>query len=159
VDCSESSHEAMSLLSILLNILWIVFGGLWMAVAWLIAALVMAVTIIGLPWARAAFNIASYTLLPFGRVALPREQVLGREDLGTGPLGAIGNAVWLVLAGWWLALGHLVTGVGLALTLIGIPFAWAHLKLAGLSLWPIGKIIVSAEEAERLAGGTVGSRV
>jgi uncharacterized membrane protein YccF (DUF307 family) len=140
----------MSVLSFLLNVLWIVTGGLWMAVAWLVAAVLMAITIIGLPWARAAFNIASYTLLPFGRVALPRDEVEGYEDLGTGPLGTVGNVIWLVLAGWWLALGHLITAIGLALTLIGIPFAWAHLKLAALSLWPIGKTIVRAEEAELL---------
>jgi uncharacterized membrane protein YccF (DUF307 family) len=140
----------MSPLSLLLNLLWIVFGGLWMAVGWLIAALLMAITIVGLPWARAAFNIASYTLLPFGRVAMSREEVRGREDLGTGVLGAIGNLVWLVLAGWWLALGHVFTAVGLAITIIGLPFAWAHLKLVPISLWPIGRTIVSSEEAERL---------
>jgi uncharacterized membrane protein YccF (DUF307 family) len=144
----------MSVLSFLLNVLWIVTGGLWMAVAWLFAAVLMAITIIGLPWARAAFNIASYTLLPFGRVALPRDEVEGREDLGTGPLGTVGNVIWLVLAGWWLALGHVITAVGLALTLIGIPFAWAHLKLAALSLWPVGKTIVTTEEAALLRSRT-----
>jgi uncharacterized membrane protein YccF (DUF307 family) len=143
----------VSLLSLLLNIVWILTGGLWMALAWLIAAVIMAITIIGIPWARAAFNIASYTLLPFGHVAMSREEVEGYEDLGTGPLGVIGNVIWLVLAGWWLALGHLVTAVGLAITIIGIPFAWAHLKLVPISLWPIGKTIVSAEEAEAIRAG------
>jgi uncharacterized membrane protein YccF (DUF307 family) len=142
----------MSPLSLLLNILWVVTGGLWMAAAWLLAAVIMAITIIGLPWARAAFNIASYTFLPFGRVALPRDEVAGAEDLGTGPLGMLGNLIWLLLAGWWLALGHVITAVGLAVTIIGIPFAWAHLKLALISLWPIGRTIVSAEEAEALRG-------
>jgi uncharacterized membrane protein YccF (DUF307 family) len=142
----------MPVLSFLLNVLWIVTGGLWMAVAWLVAAVLMAITIIGLPWARAAFNIASYTLLPFGRVALPRDEVEGYEDLGTGPLGTVGNVIWLVLAGWWLALGHVITAVGLALTIIGMPFAWAHLKLAALSLWPVGKTIVTTQEAELLRG-------
>jgi uncharacterized membrane protein YccF (DUF307 family) len=137
----------MSLWSLLLNLLWIVFGGLWMAVAWLVAAIIMAIIIIGIPWARAAFNIAWYTLLPFGQKAVPRDQYSGREDIGTGPLGMIGNVIWLVLAGWWLALGHLVTALLLAVTIIGIPFAWAHLKLAGLALWPIGKIIVPAGDA------------
>ncbi len=140
----------MSLLRLLLNVLWVLTGGVWMAVGWLIAALLMAITIIGLPWARAAFNIASYTLLPFGRVAVRRDQLEGREDLGTGPFGTAGNVLWLVLAGWWLALGHVVTAVGLAVTIIGIPFAWAHLKLAALSLWPVGRSIVTSEEAERL---------
>jgi uncharacterized membrane protein YccF (DUF307 family) len=140
----------MSLLNLILNVLWVVTGGIWMALAWLLAAVIMTITIIGLPWARAAYNIASYTLLPFGRVALPRDEVAGREDLGTSPLGTLGNVIWLVLAGWWLALGHIITGVGLALTIIGIPFAWAHLKLALLSLWPIGRTIVSIEEAALL---------
>jgi len=132
----------MSPLSLLLNVLWIVLGGAQMALAWLVAAVVMAITIIGLPWARAAFNIAVYTLLPFGHEAVSREALTGREDTGTGPLGVIGNIIWLVLAGWWLALGHLIAAVLLAVTIIGIPFAWAHLKLAGLALWPIGKQIV-----------------
>jgi len=132
----------MSALSFLLNVLWIVCGGLWMAVAWMVAAVIMAITIIGLPWTRAAFNIALYTLLPFGQRAVSRAEYYGYEDLGTGPLGMIGNIIWLILAGWWLALGHLVTAVLLAITIIGIPFAWAHLKLAGIALWPIGKMIV-----------------
>jgi uncharacterized membrane protein YccF (DUF307 family) len=134
----------MSPLSFLLNLLWIVFGGLWMALAWVVAAVIMAITIIGLPWARAAFNIASYTLLPFGRKAVSRAEHLGTHDIGTGPFGLIGNIVWLVLAGWWLALGHLLTAILLAVTIIGIPFAWAHFKLAGIALWPIGKMIVDA---------------
>jgi uncharacterized membrane protein YccF (DUF307 family) len=139
----------MSPMSLLLNLLWIVFGGIWMAVAWLVAAVIMAITIIGLPWARAAFNIAVYTLLPFGQTAVSRGAHTGREDLGTSPLGTLGNIIWLVLAGWWLALGHLVFAVGHAVTIIGLPFAWAHLKLAGLALWPIGKMIVPIEEARR----------
>ncbi len=132
----------MSPLSFLLNVLWIVCGGLYMAIAWMIAAVVMAITIIGLPWTRAAFNIALYTLLPFGQRAVSRAEYFGHDDLGTGPLGMLGNIIWLVLAGWWLALGHLITAILLAVTIIGIPFAWAHLKLAGIALWPIGKMIV-----------------
>ena len=132
----------MSALSLLLNILWIVFGGLWMAAGWVIAAVLMAITIVGLPWARAAFNIAVYTLLPFGQQAVSRAEYTGSEDIGTGPLGLLGNVIWLLLAGWWLALAHLVIALALAITIIGIPFAWAHLKLAGIALWPIGKIIV-----------------
>jgi uncharacterized membrane protein YccF (DUF307 family) len=130
--------------ALLLNVLWIVFGGLWMAVGWLFAAVIMAITIIGLPWARAALTIAAYTLLPFGQRAVSRAEYTGQEDLGTGPLGLIGNIIWFVLAGWWLALGHLIIAVLLAITIIGLPFAWAHLKLAGLALWPIGKTIVPA---------------
>jgi uncharacterized membrane protein YccF (DUF307 family) len=130
--------------SIFLNIFWLLLGGLWMAFAWVVAAVIMAITIIGLPWARAAFNIAVYTLLPFGQKAVRRDDLTGQSDIGTGPLGFIGNLIWLLLAGWWLALGHLVTAVVLAVTIIGIPFAWAHLKLAGIALWPIGKTIVPA---------------
>jgi uncharacterized membrane protein YccF (DUF307 family) len=137
----------MSGLSLLLNLVWIVFGGLWMAVGWVIAAVLMAITIVGLPWTRAAFNIASYTLLPFGQKAVSRAEYFGSEDMGTGPLGVLGNIVWLMLAGWWLALGHLITAILLAVTIVGIPFAWAHLKLAGIALWPIGKMIVPAEDA------------
>jgi uncharacterized membrane protein YccF (DUF307 family) len=134
----------MTPLSLLLNILWIVFGGLWMAAGWVLAAVIMAITIIGLPWARAAFNIAAYTLLPFGQKAVPRDTLTNRSDIGTGPLGFLGNLIWLVLAGWWLALAHLLTALMLAITIVGIPFAWAHLKLAGIALWPIGKAIVPA---------------
>jgi uncharacterized membrane protein YccF (DUF307 family) len=137
----------MSVLSLLLNLAWIVCGGVWMALGWLVAAVIMVITIIGIPWAKAAFNIALYTLLPFGQKAVSRADYSGQEDVGTGPLGALGNIIWLLLAGWWLALGHLIVAVLLAVTIIGIPFAWAHLKLAGIALWPIGKMIVPADEA------------
>jgi uncharacterized membrane protein YccF (DUF307 family) len=90
----------MSGVSFLLNLLWIVFGGLWMAVGWVIAAVIMAITIIGLPWTRAAFNIASYTLLPFGHKAVSRAEYSGREDIGTGPLGLIGTS-----CGWCSRVG------------------------------------------------------
>ena len=139
----------MPVVSLLLNVLWIVCGGFYMAVAWIVAAFIMAITIVGLPWTRAAFNIALYTLLPFGQKAVSRAQVTGSEDLGTGLFGMLGNIIWLVLAGWWLALGHLITALLLALTIIGIPFAWAHLKLAGIALWPIGKMIVPVDAALR----------
>ncbi len=136
----------MPLLSFLLNLLWVFTGGLWMAAAWLLAALIMAVTIIGLPWTRAAFNIALYTFLPFGNRAVSRARFTGQEDLGTGPLGCLGNLIWLVLAGWWLALLHIVHAIVLGITIIGIPFAWAHLKLAKLALWPVGRMIVGVDE-------------
>ena len=139
---AQARHR-MQPVSILLNILWILIGGAWMALAWLIAAIIMAVTIVGLPWARAAFNIAAYTLLPFGSRAVRRDELTGVGDIGTGPLGFFGNLIWLILAGWWLALGHLITAALLAITIVGIPFAWAHLKLAGLALWPIGKDVVA----------------
>jgi uncharacterized membrane protein YccF (DUF307 family) len=143
--CAGIDHRrraGTAAMNLILNILWIVFGGLWMAVGWVIAGIIMIITIVGIPWARAAFNIAGYALLPFGFMAVDREANRGVGDIGTGPLGTLGNIVWLVLAGWWLALGHLITAVLLAVTIIGIPFAWAHLKLAGIALWPIGKEIV-----------------
>jgi uncharacterized membrane protein YccF (DUF307 family) len=143
-DVIHDEGARMPPVSIALNILWILVGGAWMALGWVVAAIIMAVTIIGLPWARAAFNIAVYTLVPFGQRAVRRDSLTGRSDLGTGPLGLIGNLIWLVLAGWWLALGHVLTAIVLACTIIGIPFAWAHVKLASIALWPIGKVIVPA---------------
>jgi len=124
----------MSPLSFLLNILWLICGGLVAALAWVLAAVIMAITIIGLPWAFAALRIALYTLLPFGH------EMRSRRDAGV--LSTLGNIVWFVLAGWWLALGHLLLAVAFALTIIGLPFAWAHLKLAGASLFPVGTEIV-----------------
>ena len=115
-----------------------------MAIAWLVAGVIMVITIVGIPWARAAFTIAGYAFLPFGRRAMSRAVYQGYDDLGTGPVGVFGNLIWLVLAGWWLALGHLGIALLQAVTIIGLPFAWAHLKLAGLALWPIGRIIVPA---------------
>ncbi|MGE5270437.1 MAG: YccF domain-containing protein [Thiohalocapsa sp.] len=119
---------------LLLNVLWLFCGGFFAGIAWLIAAVIMAVTIIGLPWCFAAFRIALYTFLPFG------QEIRTRPDAGL--LSTLGNIVWFVLAGWWLALAHLILAVGLAITIIGLPFAWAHLKLAGASLFPLGKEIV-----------------
>ena len=141
----------MSPFSLILNLVWLFFGGIWMAAGWLLAAVLMALTIIGLPWARSALTIARYTLLPFGFTAVRRDEHYGREDLGTGAFGAVGNIVWFVLAGWWLAFLHLVHAVGFAVTIIGIPFAWAHLKLAGIALFPVGKDIVPNDELESRA--------
>jgi uncharacterized membrane protein YccF (DUF307 family) len=140
----------MPVINLVLNILWIITGGAWMALGWLIAAVLLAVTIVGIPWAWAALRIALYTFLPFGYRVVPRALLTGEDNIGTGPLGMLGNLIWLVLAGWWLALGHLVTAVLLAVTLIGIPFAWAHLKLAGLALWPIGHAVVPADRWHRM---------
>src|ERR1700690_4541297 len=99
----------MTFLAFILNLVWIVFGGLWMALAWVIAGAIMAITIIGLPWAWAALNIASYTLFPFGRKAVSRAEYTGRRDPGTGLFGALGNIVWLGLAGGGVAWGTLFT--------------------------------------------------
>ena len=127
---------------LILNLLWLVCGGFVAALAWFFAAILFALSIVGLPWARAAGNIAFFTLWPFGQTAMARDELTGRGDLGTGPLGSLGNLLWLVLIGWWLALAHLAAAVPLALSIIGIPFAWQHLKLAGMALWPIGMSIV-----------------
>jgi uncharacterized membrane protein YccF (DUF307 family) len=129
-------------MSFLLNLLWLVFGGFWMGLAWLLAAAIMVITIIGIPWAGAALAIASFSFWPFGRIAVDRRVLTGRQDIGTGGLGVIGNIVWFVFAGWWLALGHLAAALALAVTIIGIPFALQHLKLALLAVAPIGQEIV-----------------
>jgi uncharacterized membrane protein YccF (DUF307 family) len=134
----------MSPVSLLLNLLWILCGGLWMAIGWLIAAAIMAITIIGLPWAKAAVTIAIYTFLPFGYTVIDKP-----PGAFGGLFALIGNIIWFVLAGWWLALGHLIAALVLAITIIGLPFAWAHLKLAGISLWPLGREIVPIDEARR----------
>ncbi|GAA0600162.1 YccF domain-containing protein [Caenispirillum bisanense] len=147
-------------MSLILNILWLIFGpGIIAGLVWLLAALIMAVTIVGLPWARACVTIALFTFWPFGREAMDRADVTGREDIGTGTLGTVGNIVWFVLAGIWLAIGHVMAAIALGLTIIGIPFAWQHLKLAHISLFPIGKMVVdrevAAEVRRRKAGLTL----
>jgi len=137
-------------IAIVLNLLWLICGGLWMAIAWGIASVLMALTIVGLPWTRAAFNIAVYTFLPFGQRPVSRAAFLGREDLGTGVLGTIGNILWLLFAGLALAVMHAALALLLAMTIIGLPFAWANLKLAAFALWPVGRIVVPVHEAYRI---------
>jgi uncharacterized membrane protein YccF (DUF307 family) len=129
-------------MSLILNLLWFLLGGFWMGLAWVLAGIVMIVTIVGIPWARAAFNVASFSFWPFGRVAVDRRVLTGRDDIGTGALGVVGNVLWFIMAGWWLALGHLVMAVACAVTIIGIPFAVQHVKLALLAVAPIGQEIV-----------------
>lgn len=143
-----NDERGVTPIAFILNILWLVFGGALAALGWFLAALIMAITIIGIPWARAAFDNGVYTLWPFGAKPLARDRLYG-EDIGTGPLGFIGNIIWFILAGWWLAIGHLFAAIGLAITIIGLPFAWAHLKLAGFSLWPIGRTIVHSDIGRR----------
>ena len=130
------------------NLLWVIFGGWTMALAWLVFGILACISIVGLPWGRACFVMAGFAFLPFGYEAVPRDIVYGKGDIGTGLPGAIGNALWFVFAGLWIALGHLAVAVPLALTIIGIPFAWQHLKLAELALFPIGKTIVPSDVAE-----------
>lgn len=131
----------MSTTSIFMNILWLIFGGWTTAMSWFLSAFFMLISIIGIPWARAAFNIALLNFWPFGSEVINREKING-PDIGTGFLGFIGNVLWFILCGWWLALIHLFWVLVLGITIIGIPFAIQHLKLARISLAPIGKSIL-----------------
>jgi len=127
---------------VLLNLIWLIFGGLWLALGYAIAALIMFVLIITIPFGIAAARLALYALWPFGRT------VVRRPDAGAGAL--IGNVLWFLLAGWWLAIGHLVTGVVMCLTIIGIPLGLANFKLIPISLTPFGRDIVDLDQAQRL---------
>lgn len=124
------------------NILWFLLGGLVMGLAWWLIGLVAFITIIGIPWGRACFVIGQFTFLPFGREAVDRKLITGKDDLGTGALGLLGNIIWFILAGFWLAIGHITMALAMFLTIIGIPFGLQHLKLALLTLAPVGKVIV-----------------
>jgi uncharacterized membrane protein YccF (DUF307 family) len=129
------------------NLIWFVFGGVWLGLGWWLAGLVMLLTIVGIPWARSCFVLGGFCFLPFGREAIDRRELTGKGDLGTGTLGFLGNVVWFLLAGLWLAIGHVVSAVLNVCTIIGIPFAIQHLKLAGCALAPIGKTVVPKEVA------------
>jgi uncharacterized membrane protein YccF (DUF307 family) len=118
---------------LLLNILWFIFGGWISGTLWLLAGVVLAITVIGLPWTPAAFRLASFSYWPFGRVVVERD---------TGAGSVLLNILWLLLAGWWLAVHHLILAAALAVTIVGIPFAWQHVKLALLALTPVGKAVV-----------------
>lgn len=144
---------------LILNILWLVLGGIWSAIAWFFVGILAAITIVGLPWAHSCFMLANYTLWPFGRDVIARDELYGREDLGTGGLGMVGNVIWFVLAGWWLAVMHLTFAVANAVTIIGLPFAWAHVKLAGASLFPVGKTVESNEVVEEALRNSARERV
>jgi uncharacterized membrane protein YccF (DUF307 family) len=135
-------------MSLALNLLWLICGGFVLGLGWLLASLIMFASIIGIPWGRAAFNIAIFTFMPFGSEAISRRELTGKDDIGTGLLGTVGNVIWFLLAGIWLAIAHLIIGILCFVTIIGIPFGWAHFKLVGISLAPIGKVIVSKEVAE-----------
>jgi uncharacterized membrane protein YccF (DUF307 family) len=126
---------------LVLNVIWLVFGGLWLAVGYLLAAFVCFLLIITIPFGFAALRIASFALWPFGRT------IVDRPGAGTGAL--IGNVIWVVLFGFWLALGHLVSAVVMAMTIVGIPLALANLKLIPVSLLPLGKDIVSLDSPTR----------
>jgi uncharacterized membrane protein YccF (DUF307 family) len=132
------------------NILWFVLCGVWLAIGYTLAALIMFILIITIPFGIASLRIASFCLWPFGRV------IVQRGDAGAA--STIGNIVWIILAGWWLALGHLITGVLLCITIIGIPLGLANFKLIPVSLTPFGKEIVSADAVPASAGVAVQSR-
>lgn len=132
----------------LLNIIWLVFAGLWMALGYLLAAVLLGITIIGLPFAKQSLKLGGYALWPFGRA-------LVQSPTRNKGLSVIGNILWFVLAGWWLALGHLLTGVALCLTIVGIPLGIADIKMAGAALVPFGREVVSARE---LNAGMVAAR-
>jgi uncharacterized membrane protein YccF (DUF307 family) len=148
----------------LLNILWNVPGlGFVAALLWALSGCIMAVTIIGLPWAKACFTMANYTLAPFGRELVSRRDATGRESVGTGGLGLLANVIWFVVAGLWLMIAHVAAACVCAITIIGIPFAWAHLKLAAAAIAPVGKVVVPADVAvqidrERAANWLYGAR-
>lgn len=129
------------------NFLWFILGGVFMGLMWWLAGLIAAITIVGIPWARACFVIGQFTFFPFGREAINRKELSNEEDIGTSPLGMIGNILWFVFGGFWLAIGHLGSALCCFITIIGIPFGIQHLKLAGIALWPIGKTIVTKEVA------------
>ena len=130
------------MISALLNILWVVLGGFVMALGWWLAGLLCAITIVGLPWARSCFVIGRFSLWPFGQEAVNRQELSGRGDLGTGPLGLIGNVLWFVVAGWWLAIGHLTSALACFVSIVGIPFGIQHVKLAVIALAPVGMTVV-----------------
>lgn len=129
------------------NFIWFVFGGFLMGLGWWLVGIVAFLSIIGIPWGRACFVIGCLSFFPFGREAIDRYELTLRKDIGTGSFGLLGNIVWFVIAGLWLAIGHLVCALFWFLTIIGIPFGIQHLKLAGISIAPIGKTIVSKELA------------
>lgn len=131
------------------NIIWLLFGGVFMGLAWWLIGIFAFMSIIGIPWAKACFIIGNFSFLPFGKEPIDRKYLTGSDDVGTGDWGLIGNVIWCVVAGIWLAIGHLVSAFACALTIIGIPFAIQHLKLAVISLAPIGQTIVSKEVAQQ----------
>ncbi|HSI28248.1 MAG: YccF domain-containing protein [Methylophilus sp.] len=125
------------------NFLWFIFGGFFMGLAWWFFGILAFITIVGIPWGKACFVIGQFTFLPFGREAVSRKDLYQKDDIGTGVLGFVGNVIWFIFAGVWLAIGHLVSALACFVTIIGIPFGIQHLKLAVISLAPIGKTIVS----------------
>ena len=123
----------------LLNVIWLVLAGFWLALGYVLAAILLAITIIGLPFAKQSLKLARYSLWPFG-------WALVQSPTRMRTLSAVGNVLWFLLAGWWLALLHLLSGIALCLTIIGIPLGIADFKMAGAALVPFGRAIVRAQE-------------
>ena len=119
----------------LMNVLWFIFGGWISGSLWILAGCIFAITIVGLPWVPAAFRLAGFSYVPFGKLLIDRDD---------GPASFLLNVLWFIFAGWWLALHHLILAIPLAISIIGIPFAWQHVKLAGLALTPVGMDVVRA---------------
>ncbi|EHZ2593048.1 TPA: YccF domain-containing protein [Vibrio parahaemolyticus] len=129
------------------NIIWFLFGGVFMGLLWWLFGILAFISIIGIPWGRACFVMGNFSFFPFGKEAVSRDELTNEMDIGTSPLGVIGNVLWFVFAGLWLAIGHILSAAACFVTIIGIPFALQHLKLAVISLAPIGKTVVTSEEA------------
>jgi len=129
------------------NVIWFVFGGLVMGLVWWVVGLIAYLSVVGIPWGKACFVIGEFTFFPFGKEAVSRKEIIRQEDIGTGPLGLVGNIIWFIVAGWWLAVGHVLSAFACFITIIGIPFGIQHIKLAAISLAPIGKMIVPIEAA------------
>ena len=119
----------------LLNVIWFIFSGFWLWLAYMLAGVICCLLIVTIPWGIASFRMANYAAWPFGR------EVIDKPTAGIWAL--LGNVIWLIVAGWWLALTHIVTGIVLCFTIIGIPMAIANFKLISISLLPLGKQIVS----------------
>ncbi len=130
------------MIRLVLNVAWFVLGGWLSGLLWLIGGVLLALTIVGLPWSLAAFRIAGFAFWPFGKEVVDRADLYARPDAGAGCLGLVLNIVWVVFAGWYIALSHLVAAAVEAVTIIGIPFALKDLQLAWLALAPVGKSVV-----------------
>jgi len=133
-------------MSLIGNIFWFILGGFEMGLAWWLFGLLAFISIVGIPWGKSCFVIGWFAFFPFGRVAVSRKELTGNDDIGTGTLGLIGNIIWFIFAGIWLAIGHLASALICFITIIGIPFGIQHLKLAGLALAPVGMTIVSKDQ-------------
>lgn len=125
------------------NVLWFLLGGAIMGLAWWFVGLIALLTIIGIPWAKACFVIGQLSFFPFGKEAVSRRVITEKQDVGTSGLGVLGNIIWFVLAGFWLAIGHIISALMCFIIIIGIPFGLQHLKLAGIAIAPIGKTVVN----------------